>query len=108
MTKGLFDDVPVTNPARDKAWEQFIKRKDVKALMKTKKDFPFPLDGSYDLWCIAWNTAWDKGFSDGYDAAVEQSAAIALTGTGEAVQTKTLGIIKAERKRIADAIRGKT
>lgn len=107
MTRGLFDDVSVINPARDKAWEKFIKRKDVKAFMKGRKDFPFPLDGSYDLWCIAWNMAWDAGFSDGYDAAVEQSAAIALTGTGEAVQTKTLDIIKAERKRIADAIRGK-
>lgn len=71
MTRGLFDDVPVTNPARDKAWEQFIRRKDVKALMKTKKDFPFPLDGSYDLWCIAWNTAWDKGFHEGWDEAMK-------------------------------------
>jgi len=106
MTKGLFDDVPMTNTARDKAWEKFIKRKDVKALMKGKEDFKFPLDGSYDLWCIAWAAAWDAGFSDGYDAAVEQSAAIALTGTGEAVQTKTLEIIKAERERIANAIRG--
>ena len=108
MTRGLFDDVPMTNTARDKAWEKFIKRKDVKAFMKGRKDFPFPLDGSYDLWCIAWNMAWDAGFNDGYDSAVEQSAAIALSDTGEAVQTKTLGIIKAERKRIADAIRGKT
>jgi len=50
--------------------------------------------------------AWDAGFNDGYDSAVEQSAAIALSGTGEAVQTKTLEIIKAERERIANAIRG--
>lgn len=71
MTKGLFDDVPMTNTARDKAWEQFIRRKDVKALMKTKKDFPFPLDGSYDLWCIAWATAWDAGFHEGWDEAMK-------------------------------------
>ena len=60
--KGLFDDVPITSPERDKAWAAFIKRKDVKAMMKGKKDFKFPLDGSYHLWCIAWNKAWDKGF----------------------------------------------
>ena len=60
--KGLFDDVPLVNPDRDKAWEAFIKRRDVKAMMKGKKDFKFPLDGSYDLWCIAWEKAWLKGF----------------------------------------------
>lgn len=71
MTKGLFDDVPIYNKAREKAWEQFIRRKDVKALMKTKKDFPFPLDGSYDLWCIAWAAAWDAGFHEGWDEAMK-------------------------------------
>lgn len=71
MTRGLFDDVPVTNPARDKAWEAFIKRKDMRALMKTKKDFPWPLDGSYDLWCIAWAAAWDAGFHEGWDEAMK-------------------------------------
>jgi hypothetical protein len=60
--KGLFDDVPLVNPDRDKAWEAFVKRKDVKAMMKGKKDFKFPLDGSYHLWCIAWEKAWVKGF----------------------------------------------
>ena len=60
--KGLFDDVPLVNHDRDKAWEAFIKRKDVKAMMKHKEEFKFPLDGSYELWCIAWNKAWDKGF----------------------------------------------
>ena len=37
--KGLFDDVPLVNPDRDKAWEAFIKRRDVKAMMKGKEDF---------------------------------------------------------------------
>ena len=60
--KGLFDDIPINNTERDKAWEAFIKRKDVKAMMKGKEDFKFPLDGSYDLWCIAWEKAWVKGF----------------------------------------------
>ena len=31
-------------------------------MMKDKEDFKFPLDGSYDLWCIAWEKAWHKGF----------------------------------------------
>ena len=65
--KGLFDDVPLVNPDRDKAWEAFIKRKDVKAMMKGKEDFKFPLDGSYDLWCICWEKAWLKGFQAAWE-----------------------------------------
>jgi hypothetical protein len=61
----MFDDIAISNPARDKAWEAWIKRKDVKALMKGKEDFKFPLDGSYDIWCIAWAKAWDAGFKAG-------------------------------------------
>ena len=38
----------------------------------------------------------------------EECANVALTGTGEAVQLKTLEIIRAERERIADAIRSRT
>ena len=38
----------------------------------------------------------------------EECANIALTGTGEAVQLKTLEIIRAERERIAAAIRSRT
>ena len=64
--KGLFDDVPISNPDRDQAWGAFIKRRDVKAMMKNKKDFKFPLDGSYDLWCIAWEKAWADGFIEGW------------------------------------------
>lgn len=58
----MFDDIPIRNPERDKAWKAWIKRKDVKALMKGKEDFKFPLDGSYDIWCVAWSKAWDAGF----------------------------------------------
>jgi hypothetical protein len=66
LRKGLFDDVPLVNPDRDKAWEAFIKQRDVKAMMKGKEDFKFPTDGSYELWCIAWEKAWHKGFEAGW------------------------------------------
>lgn len=52
------NNIPIQNKERDKAWEAFIKRKDVKALMKENSDFKFPLDGSYEMWCIAWDKAW--------------------------------------------------
>ena len=67
--KGLFDDVPINDPERDKAWAAFIKRKDVKAMMKDNKDFKFPTDGSYELWCIAWEKAWREGFYEGWKEA---------------------------------------
>lgn len=38
----------------------------------------------------------------------EECAKVAMTGTGEAVQIKTLEIIRAERERIANAIRSRT
>jgi hypothetical protein len=65
------DNIPINNRARDKAWEAFIKRKDVKAYMKDKTEFRFPLDGSYKLWCIAWDKAWHDGFMEGHEAAQE-------------------------------------
>ena len=71
MSKGLFDDVPLHNPDRDKAWEKIIKRKDMKAMMKKVEGWKFPLDGSYDLWRIAWNMAWTKGYEAGWDSRGE-------------------------------------
>ena len=68
MTQGLFDDAPLINLERDKAWEAFIKRKDVKRLMQGKEDFKFPLDGSYDIWCLCWSKAWDAGFKAGWES----------------------------------------
>lgn len=68
MSKGLFDDVPIVNPDRDKAWERIIKRKDMKAMMKKVEGCKFPMDGSYDLWCIAWEKAWAEGFKAGWEA----------------------------------------
>jgi hypothetical protein len=65
MSDGLFDDVPLMNKERDDSWEAFIKRKDVKAMF-SEEGFGFPLNrGYYDLWCIAWAKAWDKGFMSG-------------------------------------------
>lgn len=67
MSKGLLDDIPIYNKARDKAWEKFIKRKDVKHLVTHGLfDKGFPLYGGYyELWCQAWSRAWDSGFNDG-------------------------------------------
>ena len=62
----MFDDIPITNPTRDREWEKWIKRKTVVAFMKDKKDFNFPLDGSYEVWCAAWEKAWHAGFKSGY------------------------------------------
>jgi hypothetical protein len=64
--EGLFDDVPLANRERDRAFEAFIKRKDVKAMFSDP--FPFPLNrGYYDFWCIVWAKAWDKGFKIGWE-----------------------------------------
>ena len=71
MTQGLFDDAPLINLERDKAWEAFIKRKDVRRLMQGKEDFKFPLDGSYDLWCLCWAKAWDAGVKAGWESHEE-------------------------------------
>ena len=64
--EGVFDNVPLANRERDKAFEAFIKRKDVKAMFSD--GFPFPLNrGYYDFWCIVWAKAWDKGFRAGWE-----------------------------------------
>lgn len=67
----MLDDIAISNPARDKAWEAWIKRKDVRMYMKSKSDFKFPLDGSYETWVTAWTKAWDAGFQEGYDINLE-------------------------------------
>jgi hypothetical protein len=58
MNTGLFDDIQINNPDRDKAWEAFIKRKDVEGWAVDKEGFP--LNGFYDVWCIAWSKAQEK------------------------------------------------
>ncbi len=61
MDSGLFDDIQINNPARDKAWAEFISRKDVKDWAVDG----FPLNNFYDVWCIAWSKGWDIGFEQG-------------------------------------------
>ena len=71
MSDGMFDDVPLKNKARDKAWEAFIKRKNAATLF-TDKDFEFPLNGGfYAMWCICWAKAWDAGFHEGVESKPE-------------------------------------
>jgi hypothetical protein len=67
MPKGLLDDIPIHNIARDKAWEAFIKRKDVKKSGMFSQGFPLDRE-YYELWCQAWHRAWDAGFKDGWDS----------------------------------------
>jgi hypothetical protein len=67
MPKGLFDDIPIYNIARDKAWEAFIKRKDVKKSGMFSQGFPLERE-YYELWCQAWHRAWDAGFKDGWES----------------------------------------
>ena len=63
----MMEDIPITNPARDRAWDAFIKRKDVREAFP--QEFKFPLDrGYYDMWCMCWAKAWDAGFYEGYKA----------------------------------------
>lgn len=77
MGKGLFDNIPVTNRARDKAWEAFIKRKDVKGMFGDP-DFNFPLEcGWYELWCL-WCQAWEPGWQDGFKSAYEKEERMSI------------------------------
>ena len=68
VPKGLLDDIPIYNVDRDRAWEAFIKRKDVKHLVEHGVfDKGFPLYGGYyDLWCQSWDRAWKNGFNRGF------------------------------------------
>jgi hypothetical protein len=66
------NNIPVKNPERDKAWEAFIKRKDVKEYFK-EPEFSFPLQrGYYEMWCLCWHKAWHKGFVAGYETAEKE------------------------------------
>jgi hypothetical protein len=74
MPRGLWDDIPLRNIDRDKAWEAFIKRKDVKELFEMCHDqeFKFPLgQGFYELWCLCWERAWTKGYESGAKCDLE-------------------------------------
>lgn len=75
MSRGLMDDIPLQNKARDKAWEKFIKRKDVQSMLGGTIDdegFDFPLAMQWHfLWCQAWHRAWDAGFFDGHEVGMK-------------------------------------
>ena len=72
MSDGMFDDVPLMNKARDKAWEAFTKRKNAATLFTDDKDFKFPLNGGfYAMWCVCWAKAWDAGFHKGAESKPE-------------------------------------
>jgi hypothetical protein len=77
MGKGLMDDIPLQDKARDKAWENFIKRKDVQPILGGTYDdegFAFPLAAQWHfLWCQAWQRAWDEGFYDGVETGRKEN-----------------------------------
>jgi hypothetical protein len=61
-------DYPIADPDREKAWDKLIKSRQGKNLSrhgfpKDEHGFRFPLGGCYhELWCIAWEFAWDAGY----------------------------------------------
>jgi hypothetical protein len=67
VSKGKLDDIPLYDKARNKAWEAFIKRKDVKKSGVYDEGFPL-YGGYYELWCQAWGRAWENGFKQGYES----------------------------------------
>lgn len=68
----MLDNIQIQNKARDKAWEAFIKRKQVSDLFP--QEFRFPVDrGYYELWCQAWAKAWDEGFKAGWEEGMKDA-----------------------------------
>ena len=58
------DSITINNPPRDNAWQDFIKRKDVKEFFSKGDEFKFPLErGWYEVWCQAWDKAWWTGWN---------------------------------------------
>ena len=53
-----------------------------------------------------WNS-YKQGWEDGVIAEREACAELAMQGTNEPVQTKTLEILRKERERIAESIRAR-
>lgn len=68
----MLNNIPIQNKARDKAWEAFIKSKQVSDLFP--QEFRFPIDsGYYELWCQAWAKAWDDGFKAGWEEGMKDA-----------------------------------
>jgi len=82
MPKGLLDDIPIYNKARDKAWEAFIKRKDVKKSGMFSQGFHLERE-YYELWCQAWDRAWTAGFKDGWDSGYASCKLLTAKTKGE-------------------------
>jgi hypothetical protein len=61
-------DYPIADPDREKAWGKLIRSRQGKNLRdhgfpKDEHGFRFPMGGCYyELWCIAWEFAWDAGY----------------------------------------------
>ena len=59
---------PIADLDREKAWDRLIRSRHGKNLRdhgfpKDELGFRFPLGGCYyELWCIAWEFAWDAGW----------------------------------------------
>lgn len=68
----MLDNIPITNRARDKAWEALTRSKRAKELMGNA----FPVErGFYELWCQCWHKAWDDGFKSGYASGKQDADA---------------------------------
>ena len=50
----LLDDLKDCQSARDVAWSNFVKRKDVQQLYKNLGYRDFPDGGFYEIWCAGW------------------------------------------------------
>ena len=64
--------IPLINKERDKAWGRLARSKGAKRFFDSLGyDIKFPLGcGYYELFCLAWNNAWDDGFKQGFDSAM--------------------------------------
>jgi hypothetical protein len=106
MSDGMFDDVPLMNKARDKAWKAFIKRKNAATLFTDDKDFKFPLNGGfYAMWCVCWAKAWDAGFHKGVESNPE--AWVDLTVTEQNELCRELGASRHQVRAIAAKLKEK-
>jgi hypothetical protein len=68
-------EIPIVNKERDKAWGKMARSKRAKQFFDSfGYDLKFPLGRAYyELFCFAWNDAWDVGFKQGFESAMEVS-----------------------------------
>ncbi len=70
---------PIADPVREKAWDRFIRSWDGKSMRhsfpKDERGLRFPLGGCYyELWCIAWEFAWDAGWRKRMEVEVKNGS----------------------------------